>query len=99
LKKAIPLLVPVIVILAHSAASAAGLAPLNALETNVLSWASAISVIAFIAVCLTMALAHDHITAMLGSMTRVVVACALAVTAAPFLAGLGVNAATGAWLR
>ena len=99
MKKLLPILVPALVLVVHSAASAAGLAPLNQLETQVLGWAGAIGVIAFVAVCLTLVFAHDHISQMFGSMTRVVVACALAVTAAPFLASLGINAAAGAWLR
>ncbi len=99
MKKTIIALVPALVLIVHSAASAAGLVPLNNLETNVLGWAGAISVIAFVAVCLTLVFAHDHMSQFLGSMTRVVVACALAVTAGTFLASLGINAAAGAWLR
>lgn len=98
MKKTLPFLVPALVLFVQNAASAAGLAPLNALETNVLGWAGNIGVIAFVAVCLTLVFAHDHLSQMFGSMTRVIVACALAVTAAPFLASLGINAAAGAWL-
>ncbi len=99
MKKTLVTLVPALVLLVHTAASAAGLVPLNNLETNVLSWAGTISVIAFIAVCLTLVFAHDHMSTFLGSMTRVVVACALAVTGGTFLASLGINGAAGAWLR
>lgn len=99
MKKSLPFLTAALVLVAHSAASAATLAPLNNLETAVVSWAQTIGVIAFIACCLALVFAHDHMSQMMGSLTRVVLVVALAVTGVAFLGQLGINAAAGAWLQ
>jgi hypothetical protein len=99
LKKLIPALTIAIVAAANSAASAAALAPLDTFKTQVVTWAGDIGLIGFIAVVAAMVFAHDHLTTMFGSLTRIIIAVALIVTAGAWLGALGIQTAAGAWLR
>ncbi len=86
-------------IAATDPASAGTLAPLSSFATQVVSWAGNIAIIAFVGVIAAVVFAHDHLTAMFGTLTRAIIAIALLVLGSTWLASLGINATQGVSLR
>lgn len=85
-------------LVATDPAAAASLTVLNNFQTTVIGWGGVLSTIAFFGCGFMLLFAHDHMTQMMGTLTRWGIVAGLLGMGTTFLTTLGINSG-GAWLR